>query len=89
MVKISIHGFEQETVCSLSGRETAEAVVVSFDDGTLSEAPLAMKSLLQLVRLKLGVGNSTKKPEPSPGAPESQPPSDVVMATPVLGEERE
>ena len=51
-VKLTIHGFEPSGTCSLSGK-TGEALVVSFDDGTLSQRPLSQKSLIQLLRMKL------------------------------------
>lgn len=58
-IKMTVHRLEQNGICSLSGKE-GEVLVVSFDDGTLSEGTLSQRSLMQLLRMKLG--QNGKKP---------------------------
>ena len=48
----AIHAFESSVTCSLSGKD-GEVLVVTFDDGTVSERPLSQKSLIQFLRMKL------------------------------------
>ena len=63
-VKIEIHDIDESGSCSLSGK-SGEVLVVSFADGTVSESPLSQKSLMQLLRLKLG----QKKAKPAEAKP--------------------
>lgn len=75
MVKLTIHHFA-EGECCLSGKAVTDGVVVSFDDATLSESLLSTKSLLQLIRLKLGVKNSSGTSSASSATPVATPLSD-------------
>jgi len=58
-IKMTVHRVEQIGVCSLSSRD-GEVLVVSFEDGTLTEGSLSQKSFMQLLRMKLG--QNGKKP---------------------------
>lgn len=60
-VKITVHGMEQNGVCSLSGKE-GEVLTVTFDDGTVSERPLSQKAVMQLLRMKLAQSGNGKAP---------------------------
>lgn len=51
-VKLTVHRLESSGVCSLTNKE-GEVLLVSFDDGTLTESALSQKSLMQLLRMKL------------------------------------
>ena len=49
-IRVTIHQ-AGNGVCSLSGKET-EGVIVTFDDGTVTEQHLSWKSFRQLVAMK-------------------------------------
>ncbi len=76
-IKVEFHGIESNGVCSLSGKE-GEVLLVSFADGTLVEAPLSQKSLVQLLRMKL----APRKPVIKPPKPEARPDIAIPTATP-------
>ncbi|HEY6180482.1 MAG TPA: hypothetical protein VIX73_38835, partial [Kofleriaceae bacterium] len=61
-IKLTIHGIQAEGVDSLTGKE-GETLVVSFEDGTVSEAALSQRSMMQLLRMKLA---TPAKPAPKP-----------------------
>ena len=68
MVKLTIHGTGAGT-CLLTGKEEADGLTVTFDDGTVKEAFLSWKSFRQLLSLKSAQGvNPEPKPEPKPAA---------------------
>lgn len=61
MVKLTVHSVGRGE-CVLSEKE-AEGMVITFEDGTVTESFLATKSLVQLLRMKLGVGNGKSEEE--------------------------
>lgn len=61
-IKLTIHGLQANGTDSLSGKE-GEVLVVTFDDGTVTEGALSQKSLMQLLRMKLA--QPAKKPAPA------------------------
>ena len=63
-VKVTVHSTGSGTD-SLTGREGADGLTVTFDDGTVREQFLSWKSFRQLLGLKAGKA----KPEPCPSAP--------------------
>jgi hypothetical protein len=60
-LKITIHT-AGSAICSLSGKD-ADGVMVTFDDGTVTEQHLSWKSLKQLIVMKAA---KTAKPEAEP-----------------------
>jgi hypothetical protein len=69
-MKVTIHSSGSGT-CSLTGKEGADGLTVSFDDGTLRESFLSWKAFRQLLGMKVGQNG---KPEPrAPHAAGGQP----------------
>ena len=56
-IKIEVHEFRESGEDSLTGKG-GEVFIVTFADGTVTEAPISIKSLTQILRMKLG-----KKPK--------------------------
>jgi hypothetical protein len=89
-IKIEVHRLEESGTCSLSGKD-GEVLVLSFSDGTITEAPLSQKALMQLLRMKLQKPKPAAKPEPAAeangaggvGAPRPQPAATSAVATAV------
>lgn len=74
-VKLTIHSVGRDE-CVLSAKE-AEGMVVTFDDGTVKENSfLSTKSLIQLLRMRLGGSNGKTAGNASV--------TDVVSAEPVV-----
>ncbi len=69
-VKVTIHGLEQNGVCSLSGKE-GEVLILSMEDGTITRGALSQKSLMQLLRMKLSQAGA--KPSRREVIPTAQP----------------
>jgi hypothetical protein len=63
MLKLTVHGVKENGTCSFTGKDS-EVLVVSTEDGFLSEAPVSLKGLMQLAKMKLGQnGKKAKVPE--------------------------
>ncbi|HYH66801.1 MAG TPA: hypothetical protein VD866_19055 [Urbifossiella sp.] len=58
-LKLEIHEMKDTGECVLTGRTNLPVLVVSTDDGFLSEAAISLKGLQQLVKMKL---NGKTKP---------------------------
>jgi hypothetical protein len=56
-LKIEVHSI-QDGVCSLSGKQ-GEVLVVTIADGTAVQSALSVKSLMQILRMKLGQKSAT------------------------------
>jgi hypothetical protein len=54
-INVTIHGAGTGT-CSLTGKESADGLTVTFEDGTVREAFLSWKSFKQLLALKTNQG---------------------------------
>lgn len=52
-IQVTIHGTGGGT-CSLTGKEGADGLTVTFSDGTVKEAFLSWRSFRQLLALKTG-----------------------------------
>ena len=68
-IKMTVHAIEAEGTDSLSGK-TGEVLIVSFDDQTVTESPLTQKSLVALLKMKLG--QKAKAAQPRPAIPMAQ-----------------
>jgi hypothetical protein len=66
-VKLTIHGLEQNGVCSLSGKE-GEVLILSMEDGTIEHGALSQKPLLQLLRMKFSQGSKKARKDAVPTA---------------------
>jgi hypothetical protein len=86
-IKMTVHRLEQNGTCSLSGKE-GEVLVVSFDDGTLNEGALSQKSLMQLLRMKLGQNGTKPVPKPAANGPAQAVSLAGVSAPPPVAEAR-
>lgn len=53
MVKLTVHGTGSGT-CLLTSKESADGLVVTFDDGTVKESFLSWRAFRQLLGLKAG-----------------------------------
>lgn len=62
MVKLTIHSTGSGT-CLLTGKDSADGLVVTFDDGTIKESFLSWRAFRQLLGLKAGRND---KPEHRP-----------------------
>src|SRR4051794_2884929 len=82
-IKIEVHAMASDGVCSLSQKQ-GEVLTVTFADGTVTEAPLSLKSFVQLLRMKLG-GKAKLAPraEPATAAREAKPAAQPAEAKPV------
>jgi hypothetical protein len=58
-IKMTVHAIETDGTDSLSGK-TGEVLIVSFDDQTVMESPLSQKSLVALLKMKLGQKKATR-----------------------------
>ena len=58
-IKMTVHGIDADGTDSLSGK-TGEVLIVSFDDQTVCESPLTQKSLVALLKMKLGQKKETR-----------------------------
>ncbi len=65
MLKLTIHSTGAGT-CLLSGKEGADGLTVTFEDGTVKESFLSWRAFRQLLGLKAGRAG---KPDPRPAAP--------------------
>ena len=63
-IKMTVHAIEAEGTDSLSGK-AGEVLIVSFDDLTVTESPLTQKSLVALLKMKLGQKQKTAQPKPA------------------------
>ena len=52
-IKVEFHGVQENGIDSLTGKE-GEVYIVTFSDGTATESPLTLKSVAQLLKMKLG-----------------------------------
>ena len=60
-IKMTVHAIEPDGTDSLSGK-TGEVLIVSFDDQTVTESPLTQKSLVALLKMKLGQKAKATRP---------------------------
>lgn len=67
MVKLTIHSTGAGT-CLLTGKESADGLVVSFEDGTVKESHLSWRAFRQLLGLKAGK-NGKPETRPIPASP--------------------
>ena len=58
-IKMTVHAIEADGTDSLSGK-TGEVLIVSFDDLTVVESPLTQKSLVALLKMKIGQKKATR-----------------------------
>jgi hypothetical protein len=66
MVKLTIHSTGTGT-CLLTGKESADGLVVTFDDQTVKESFLSWRAFRQLLGLKAGRnGKIESRPAPAP-----------------------
>jgi hypothetical protein len=63
-IKMTVHGIDADGTDSLSGK-TGEVLIVSFDDQTVCESPLTQKSLVALLKMKLGQKAKAARPTPA------------------------
>ncbi len=56
-IQLTIHGTGTGT-CSLTGKEAADGLTVTFEDGTVKEGFLSWKAFQQLLRMKVGHNKS-------------------------------
>ena len=63
-IKMTVHAIEAEGTDSLSGK-AGEVLIVSFDDLTVTESPLMQKSLVALLKMKLGQKAKAVAPRPA------------------------
>lgn len=64
MIKLTIHSTGSGT-CLLTGKESADGLVVTFDDQTVKESFLSWRAFRQLLGLKAG---RNSRPEARPTA---------------------
>lgn len=64
-IKVTIHSAGTGT-CSLTGKEGADGLAVTFEDGTVKESFLSWKSFRQLLALKTSQGLPKPKPPSVP-----------------------
>ncbi len=67
MVKLTVHSTGAGT-CLLTGKDSADGLVVSFEDGTVKESHLSWRAFRQLLGLKAGQ-NGTPGSRPIPASP--------------------
>lgn len=67
MVKLTIHSAGTGT-CLLTGKDSADGIVVTFDDGTVKESFLSWRGFRQLLGLKAGKDGKID-PRPTPANP--------------------
>lgn len=79
-IKVTIHQAGSGT-CSLSGKD-GDGLIVTFDDGTVTEQHLSWKSFRQLVAMKT-VQNGTKPPT-KPATAAIAPPATPIPANSVV-----
>ena len=63
-IKMTVHAIDADGTDSLSGK-AGECLIVSFDDNTITESPLTPKSLVALLKMKLGQKQKTTAPRPA------------------------
>ena len=68
-VNVEFHEHHESRTDALSGKQ-GEVYVVTFSDGTITESPLSLKSIAQLLKMKLAQKSKIDpKPEPRPTIP--------------------
>ena len=67
-IKMTVHAIDADGTDSLSGK-AGECLIVSFDDNTITESPLTPKSLVALLKMKLGQKRAVA---PRPAIPMAQ-----------------
>ena len=62
VLKLEISGSLPAGECVLTGKQNVEVYHVTTEDGFLSDAPVCLKGIAQLVKMKLN-GHTKKLPE--------------------------